>query len=451
MTKRVGTFVGMVILTVAALALALWVTTGGLGRSGSEQSQAVRVMPPAPISVRRIEPQRIEITDSYSGMVRPLERFSLGFEIAGRVAALGVNAAGESLDDGDRVAAGDELARLDDLVFRSRVEEAQAKLANAKAQCDQASAALTEAKAQLEKAQSDLSRSKSLRSRRDGTITEGDYQAAVTEAAVAAAKLKSAEAKVASADAQVAIAEAQLPIAKKNLADTRLVSPVDGVISRRLVNAGESINPQQVLIEIIQIDDVLLVVGVPEAYVGEIRLDQPVHVELLARDRFHNQRPQTEGHVYCVAQAADRTTGLFEVEILLPNPDGVWKPGLIALAKIVLSEIEGFRIPIRCVLLRDDKALLFTAAKQGQPIWEAGQQGTADCLELDGWIEQGTDLIVPTLPPEHRAIVARGQHRLVKGREVTVVDRDEDDRQLGAPEPTPRIVGVGEPDAGAKN
>ena len=58
--------------------------------------------------------------------------------------------------------------------------------------------------------------------------------------------------------------------AQKNLADATLLAPCDGIISQRLVNAGESIAMHQPAMEIVQVDRVLLIVGVPESRVQEL-------------------------------------------------------------------------------------------------------------------------------------------------------------------------------------
>ena len=384
MGAKIGRIVGLLVVTGFALAVAIAVTAGGWGReairAGDRSSVAI---PDTPVSAKRIELEPIEITDSYSGMIRPLERFSLGFEVAGRVIALGKNDKDEPLDEGDHVTAGQVLAKLDDRVLLARRDEAKARL--------------KDATPRLEQAQSDLKRADELKRRSPRAITEAKYQGYVTQLAVA--------------EAQLEMAKAQFAMAEKNLEDATLTSPVDGVISKRLINVGESANPHQTVMVILQVDRVLLIAGVPEAYVGEIQVGQPVHVELLAPNRFRQRRPELSGRVYRVAEAADDTTGLFEVEIALPNPDGTLKPGLIGVAHIVVDRIQGFRVPMTCAVFRDGETYLFTV----------GADGKAHRLDLDHWIEQGSHLILSELTPESRTVVVRGQHRLVEGRKVCEV------------------------------
>ena len=106
-------------------------------------------------------------------MIRPLERFTLGFEVAGRVDELGeVEAPGgpdastpRPLDDGDRVTAGQGLARLDNRAHLARIEEVRARHTENQAN-------LTAASARREQAHDDKKRADDLRSRGGTAITD---------------------------------------------------------------------------------------------------------------------------------------------------------------------------------------------------------------------------------------------------------------------------------------
>jgi len=399
--RNVGRLVGLIAVTAFAVAVAVTVSAGGRGeRDRVEDPVDPQAAPAAPVAVVRVGEESIEIIDSYPGLIEPRERFVLGFEIGGRVVEFGRNEQGQDLDEGDRVKPGQLLARLDDRTWQYQLSEAQA-------QARQAQAQLAEAKAHLEDAQSDLRRAEQLRRAGGHAITESEYQDLVTKLAVA-------QAQAATAEAQVALAEARVQAAAKALEDARLVSPIEGVISARLVNPGESVSPHQTVFEILDVEEVLLVVGVPEANIGPIQPGRRVRVELLARDQFGRPRPSYEGTVFRVAEAADQTTGLFKVEILVPNPAGELKPGLIARANIVVSQLKGFRIPLSAVLFREEATYFFAVDSQGR----------AHRVDLDEWIEQEHDVIVKQLPAEYRTIVVRGQHRLVEGRKVRIVNLD---------------------------
>jgi len=374
MRSRIVQFlIGLAFVALCGGLISLALGLGGL-RGGSDDNGASprRTAAASPVVIQEISLEPIELIDSYSGMVYPMERFSLGFEIAGRVKSLGPDETVEPLDEGDRVSAGQVLARLDDRVLVARLQEAEAE---------------------LERSQAEFNRAEELRARQPGAISESEFSQLV-----AAKKL----------------AQARFDMAEKSLHDANLLSPADGVISKRSINVGESVNPHQPIFELLQIDEVLLIVGVPEAFVGEIRLGQPVHVALFARDRFGRRPPPVDGRVYRVAEAADDTTGLFAVEVLVENRDGRLKPGQIGVAHVVVDRIQGFRVPLTSAVFRDEQTFLFSV----------GEDGKAQRFGLAHWIEQGPHLILMELPPEHRRVVVSGQHRLMDGHSVEVVQAD---------------------------
>ncbi len=377
-------FAGLAVLTIFVIGLMGTVLLGEWNRvlgyvygtqiADDEQEQIV-VAAPTPVSVKVVRRQVVDITAQYSGMIRPWERYRLAFELGGRVKSLGTNPSGEPLDEGQHVTAGQIIAQLDARILVAEMNQAMAN---------------------QEKAQSDINRAKSLRARNSKAITDADYQAFVTE---------------------LALADARFDVAEKRLEDTDLLSPVDGVISRRMINAGESVNPQQPLFEIIQVDQVLLVIGVPESRVREVREGQPVVIRFLGTDRFRRQWPSADGRVHQVGQTADDKTGLFEVEIVIGNLDHQIRPGLIGVGEIVVDRIDGFRVPVASAVFRDGKSYLYAV----------DASGTARQFELTDYVEQGGELIIPDLPPEFHTVIVRGQRRLVDGRAVEVVAREEVD------------------------
>ena len=101
-----------------------------------------------------------------------------------------------------------------------------------------------EANANFENAQTEFKRLTGLNQRSPGAVSETTFQQATQ---------------------QLAVSTAMRDIAEKNLEDAMLIAPEEGVISKRMVNPGESINMHQPVFEIVQVDKVLLTVGVPES------------------------------------------------------------------------------------------------------------------------------------------------------------------------------------------
>jgi RND family efflux transporter MFP subunit len=400
---------GMGLLVLATLGM------GRLGWQQEEKTQTPIEIPPSVVSVKDLELDTVDITDSYAGIIVPLERFSLGFEIGGRVVALGVNQVDKPLegqeasplDDGDRIVAGQMLAKLDQRSLQATLDEINAQIA-------ETTARQVEATHRFEGAEDDWERIQAVAEANADAVTDSEVENTQTAVEVAQAQLDVVA-------AQFDRFDALLDKAEKALDDAVLTSPVSGVIARRHVNQGESISAHQPAFEVLQVDQVYLIVGVPEAYVSDIHPDQPVEVEMLARNRFRQKRQPHKGVVHRISEAADETTGLFGVEVLLDNSDGTLRPGLIGRAHIVVDKIEGFRIPQLAAVSRGDSTLVFSV----------DESDIAHAVPLEDWVEQDDDLIVEVLAPEHRTIVVRGQHRLVDGRPVQRLDQDED------PGPTP--------------
>ena len=411
MTKilaRVGRYTFLVALTAVAAAVMWWVSqpnTEGVATAGAGEvaSTPLAAQPRALVEVERIEPALRDVSLRYSGKIEAWETYTLGFEIGGRVAELGVAADGRSLDDGDRVTAGQVLARLDDRVLRAQLSESVAR---------------------FELAASDLARSRRVRERSPTAISEADYQNDVTT---------------------LAQAKAAQEIANKSLEDSTLVSPVSGSIVRRMIEAGESVNPHEHVFEVVENDRLRLVVNVPEARVRELELRRRevlairrgeqaapspecgffrARVRLEGNDLYGNPWPPIDAEVHRIAETADEVTGLFEVEIILPNGDGLFRPGMVATAEIVTGRVLAYSIPESAVLFRSGQTYAFTVDEEPTDMevmfWDVGETSVARArrVDLTRWIDQGDQVLIPADSVSIDAIVTRGQQRLRDGQLV---------------------------------
>lgn len=417
MTKflvRLGRYAMLIGLTLVASVVMWWVsrkadTPDALADTTPVAATPLAALPRVPVLTRPLAAAQRPVVVRYSGKVQPWETYTLGFELGGRVASLGQNARGEPLDDGDRVEAGQTLARLDDTVLRARVAEAVAN---------------------FEMAAADVARSRRVREVSPSAITEAEYQVEVTERAQARAAQQ---------------------IAEKNLTDSLLVSPVSGTIARRMVEPGESVAANEAVFEVVENDRLRLVVNVPEARVRELELrrravaeasrtgaatDDPesgvfrARVRLEGKDLFGKPWPTIDAEVYRVAETSDEVTGLFEVEIEIDNADTLLRPGMVATAEIVTDRVWAYAVPEPAVLFREDATYAFTVEEVDAPLeimfWDIAQVKLhrARRFELTRWIDQGDDVLVPAEGLDVASIVTRGQQRLRDGQLVRVVEPD---------------------------
>ncbi len=164
------------------------------------------------------------------------------------------------------------------------------------------------------------------------------------------------------------------------------------------------------------------------------------HVNLEGRDVFGKPWPAIEAEVYRIAQVADLRTGLFEVEIRIPNGERLLREGMVATAELVVDRVQGYEIPESAVLFRGRNTFLFDLkpepATAQAMFWPVGElpASRARKVDLTQWIDQGDTILAPVASGlELGPIVIRGQQRLADGQLVRVVD--------GAPASESRVVG----------
>lgn len=396
-------FVGMVVLLVGAaiLLLTMGVGNGTIGWTRSEirgPNRKELKVPPTRVATVVIAPETVDVIHSYSGTIRPFERHTASFEVMGRVESFGTDQQGRTLDIGSIVTPGQVLAALDNVDRLAMLDETNAR---------------------LEKAQAERQRYERLRTGGDSLVTEERWLGIITETKMAEATKRRMEKQL--EDATLRAPQPQTPRDDGQPQRFRL--------SKRMVNVGASVNAHQPVFELIEVDRVRLVVGVPESKIRDVKVGQRALVERFAQDLFGQKLPLLEGRVHQVAEAADANTGLFEVEVMLYNDADELKPGMFAMAHLVVDQLhDGFRLPLASLVHRDGQAMVFYVDPELK----------ARALPVQRWIEQGPDVLLEQLAPEHRQVVVRGQHRLVDGREVELVGGDAID--AGEPAPEVRVV-----------
>jgi len=204
------------------------------------------------------------------------------------------------------------------------VASARAGIAAARQQFSAAKAQLEEAEANDVKAQNDLGRYRQLVDKQE--ISQQQYDQAVAAAKASAAsvqanramadaaqsqvteaqgKLVQAEAnlryaqtaprqmqisrsRAASAEAQVLQKKAALDQAQLNLQYTKVIAPVAGVVSDRTVEVGQNVAPGQELMKVIPLNDVWITANFKETQLREMKVGQPVTIEVDAYGRKYN-------------------------------------------------------------------------------------------------------------------------------------------------------------------
>lgn len=310
-------------------------------------------------------------TISATGTLEPEEVIDVGAQVAGLIKEFGVGTDGKPIDYRSPVEAGTVLARIDDSLYRARVEQAQSavksaeqQLASAKAKLEQAKAAVEQAKANTQKADADLvqARAKADQTDRDlvryeglrqtGSVSQQEYDAAKSAAdanraaiGVAAGALAQAKAAELNANAAVPDAEAAIGIANAaivtnkaalradeiNLGYTVISSPVKGTIIDRRVTLGQTVqssfNTPSLFLIAKDLKRMTVWASVNEADVGQIRPGLPVKFTV---DAYPNRT--FSGAVSRVRLNATNTQNVvvYTIEVTAENPDEKLLPYMTA-------------------------------------------------------------------------------------------------------------------------
>ena len=266
-------------------------TGGGAGARGGRPASAITL---ASSDVAVVHRETIEAGIPITGDLHPIETIGVRARIEGDLVGVYVR-------EGERVTAGQLLARF---------ESSEQETTQSSAEADVASA-----KSDLATAQWNLDQSKDLF--KAGAIAERD--------------LKVAEQTLESAKAKVAATEARLKSTSNGTRDTKVLAPATGIIEKRLVQNGERVTRGQQLFSLVRNDALELAAAVPAKQATAVKPGQIVHFVADARN--------FDGTVARVSPTIDPTTRAITVYVTIPNRDGSIKGGTFAAGRVVQRTI----------------------------------------------------------------------------------------------------------------
>ncbi len=245
-----------------------------------------------------------------TGRVETPSRVTVGSEIVGTLAE-------RLVGEGDRVTAGQIVARLRADEPAARVREAEAALAQFIArERPAAQASLREAEARLAQAEREATRQRELAGR--GLIARQSLERA--DEALAVAKAQAERARVAARAAATGgtdetLLQQRLETARSLLAKTEIRSLVDGVVLRRLAEPGDVVGAGRGIVELARDGDTEVVAQVDERNLGTLAVGQTA---LASADAFPDRR--FDAAIRFIAPAIDAQTGTVEVRLVVPRP-----------------------------------------------------------------------------------------------------------------------------------
>jgi HlyD family secretion protein len=319
---------------ISATAAAAVLAGGGWWLAGRDDSQVT-------YRTGRIERGSLQAAVAATGTVNPVSQVQVGTQVSGQVRELLV-------DFNSEVRQGQLIARIDPETFEYRLrqatadlEAARASVLTAQANVQQALAQASRAGVELQEAQRDLERKQGLVAQNFISPAEADTARAKAATLVEAYKATQAMVDVARAQGQAAQAtvkqrDAQLAQARVDLERTQIRSPVDGIVIKRSVEAGQtvaaSLQAPELFVIARNLSDMQVEASIDESDVARVRLGQPASFTV---DAFPGRG--FEGQVRQVRKAAVNSQNVitYVAVVGFTNVSSQLLPGMTANVRIV--------------------------------------------------------------------------------------------------------------------
>lgn len=281
----------------------------------SEASQPAQA--PPEVDVARVQAEPVTVTETFTGRVEAPETVELRPRVSGYIDEV-------AFEEGEMVAAGDLLFRIDPRPYEARLKAARAELARARSE--------------LQLASSEAGRAERLLDSRAISREEYDQR----------------QAALLGARARIDSARAALETAELDLQYTRVTAPVSGRAGRALVTHGNLARADQTLLTTLVSVDPLHVYfdsnedGVAREFLPGNGETTTVRIGLAGDEGFPHR-----GELDFVANRLDASTGTLQYRAVLPNPDGELRPGQFARVEMPVARLDSALLVNRKAVLTD--------------------------------------------------------------------------------------------------
>jgi len=337
--KNVFIAIGIIILGAAVAAANLW----------------LRGAATITVTTETIKARDLDSVVSASGKIQPKRLVNISADTSGRVVDLAVN-------EGDRVRKGQFLLQIDPKSLRTRVDSGAASVNAAEASLDQQRQTIQTSRVQLEQAQKTLARQQDLW--RQQLTTRETLEKAESDVQAAESGLKEREKQVGGQEARIAQERAGLESARYDLSKVRIESPIDGIVTRRNIQEGETAvigtmnNAGTVLLTLADMSVIQAEVEVDETNIPNVSVGQlaKVSIDALPDKTF-------AGHVTEIGNSPIQATGAnagsrqatnFKVVVVIDDNIPEVRPGFTCTADITTAKRKNVTaVPIPAVAVRE--------------------------------------------------------------------------------------------------
>lgn len=305
------------------------------------------------VTTEEVRKRHLEALVTASGKIQPKRDVNISADTMGRVTDLAV-------DEGVRVKKGQFLLQIDPRNLRTAVQRTEASLAAARSTAEQVRLALESARLALKQAQDNYKRQQDLW--KGGLTTRETLERAENELKTRQADYASQEQNVRTMELRMQSEMATAASARFDLSKVRIESPIDGIVTRRNIEEGETVvigtmnNAGTVLLTIADMSVIQAEVEVDETDIPSLRIGQPgkVTIDAMPGQTF-------TGKVTEIGNSPIQTTGTastqatnFKVIVTLDKEIAEVRPGFTCTAEITTAVRDDVvSVPIQATTVRE--------------------------------------------------------------------------------------------------
>lgn len=317
----------------------------------------------AEISSERVQRETLTESVRLDGVIEAVTESTVSAQTSGTVLRL-------PFDVDDSVKAGELIVKLEDSEQRARLNQAQGNLQVA--QVD-----YRDARQHFERIEEVYER---------GYVSQQEYD--------------QAQNRLAAAEARRDRARAAVDEARKQIDYTTVIAPYSGILTERHVEVGESVNPGQPLLSGVSLEELRVVVGLPQKYVESVRARRRTLVTV------------DDGRVLRTGEMtfypyADEQTHTFRLRLALEEPEASLYPGMLVKVEAPVAEREALWISAGSLIRRSELRAVYVLDQQDRPRLRQVRVGLrrADRIEVLAGLDAGERVVTnPRELPGSRGI-----------------------------------------------
>ena len=320
------------------------------------------------------------------GTVQAETASTIGAKLLGTVTAVRVQ-------EGDRVRMGDVLVTIDERQVGAQRQQAEAALAEARQMEQAAGAARDVAVAGADLATATYNRYQTLLAQE--SVSRQEFDDVTARFRQTQASFGQSEDMLKAAVQRVRQAEAALTSARVSVADAAVKAPFDGIVTAKMVDAGDLAAPGRPLLSLEKEGGHRVDIRLPEAYVHAVRPGQTAPIRIGG-----TLQTPIEGVIDIVAPAADPDSRSFLVKVRLPSR-GDLRSGMFARVEVVVGESQLMAIPSSAIVRQGQLTGLFVVTAENTArfrLIRTGRNMGDGMVEVLSGLPDGTRFVVNPSP-----------------------------------------------------